>query len=75
MTSNLLDNLQHSAETQIFIYFFFTFFRASIDLEAHKVLLTDWSKFTNNLDNKNIILAPFCGDSDCEDKIKADSTR
>jgi len=45
------------------------------DLETHKVLLTDWSQFSSNLDNRNIILAPFCGDNDCEDNIKADSAR
>lgn len=45
------------------------------DLETHKVLLTDWKQFTPNLDKKNIILAPFCGDISCEEKIKADSTR
>ncbi|KAJ8944959.1 hypothetical protein NQ318_013107 [Aromia moschata] len=49
--------------------------RAVEDLESHTVLLTDWSQFTPNLDKKNIILAPFCGDSTCEDKIKADSAR
>ncbi|KAJ8980177.1 hypothetical protein NQ317_011422 [Molorchus minor] len=51
------------------------FKRACQDLESHKILLTDWSLFSPNLDKKNIILAPFCGDSDCEGKIKADSTR
>lgn len=45
------------------------------DLNKHKVSITDWAQFTPNLDKKNIILAPFCGDSSCEDKIKADSTR
>lgn len=45
------------------------------DLNNHKVLLKDWSQFTTNLDKKNIILAPFCGDGKCEDRIKADSTR
>lgn len=45
------------------------------DLNNHKVVLKDWAQFTPNLDKKNIILAPFCGDMKCEDKIKTDSTR
>ncbi|CAH1186812.1 unnamed protein product [Phyllotreta striolata] len=49
--------------------------KASDDLNSHKVVLTDWSKFTPALDKKNIILAPFCGQIDCETKIKNDSTR
>lgn len=39
------------------------------------VTLKDWSQFGPNLDKKNIILAPFCGEISCEDKIKADSAR
>jgi len=38
-------------------------------------LCTDWEKFTPLLDEKNIIMSPFCGAPACEDKIKADSTR
>ncbi|CAH1112220.1 unnamed protein product [Psylliodes chrysocephalus] len=49
--------------------------KACNDLETHKIILTDWSKFGPALDKKNIILAPFCGEISCEDKIKADSTR
>lgn len=51
------------------------YFRASKDLDEHKILLTDWSQFGPNLDKKNIILAPFCGNEECEDKIKNDSAR
>ncbi|XP_018579674.1 bifunctional glutamate/proline--tRNA ligase [Anoplophora glabripennis] len=49
--------------------------KASKDLEEHTILMTDWSQFGPSLDKKNIILAPFCGDNECEDKIKNDSTR
>ncbi|XP_074027414.1 glutamyl-prolyl-tRNA synthetase isoform X2 [Leptinotarsa decemlineata] len=49
--------------------------KACKDLETHKVIVTNWSEFSPNLEKKNIILAPFCGDISCEDKIKADSTR
>ncbi|KAJ8925846.1 hypothetical protein NQ315_009698 [Exocentrus adspersus] len=60
----LLDDIQNSL-----------YRKAYEDLEGHKILLTDWSQFGPNLDNKKIILAPFCGDEECEDKIKADSAR
>ncbi|GLV40122.1 Glutamyl-prolyl-tRNA synthetase [Carabus blaptoides fortunei] len=49
--------------------------KALCELKQHMVQLNDWSKFGPNLDNKNIILAPFCGEESCEDKIKADSAR
>lgn len=48
---------------------------AANDLQSHTVQLTDWTQFTPNLDKKNIILAPFCGSIECEDRIKTDSTR
>ncbi|KAL1500993.1 hypothetical protein ABEB36_006400 [Hypothenemus hampei] len=51
------------------------FNKALVDLNSHKVLLKDWSNFASNLDLKNIILAPFCGEIECEDRIKADSAR
>lgn len=62
--TNLLEKIQSSL-----------YKKAQEDLNSHKVLLTDWSKFANSLDQKNIILAPFCGESDCEDRIKAESAR
>jgi bifunctional glutamyl/prolyl-tRNA synthetase len=62
--SNLLDEIQNNL-LQI----------ATNDLKSHTVLLKDWSQFATNLDKKNMILVPFCGDSTCEDKIKAESAR
>lgn len=38
-------------------------------------MLKNWSQFCPELEKKNIILAPFCGDVACEEKIKADSAR
>lgn len=35
----------------------------------------DWSEFIVLLDDKNILLSPFCGNIDCETKIKEHSTR
>ncbi|GAB0087532.1 hypothetical protein DMENIID0001_018490 [Sergentomyia squamirostris] len=49
--------------------------RATKDLEDHKKLTRNWQEFVKLLDAKNIILSPFCGNSECEDKIKADSQR
>ncbi|CAH0551913.1 unnamed protein product [Brassicogethes aeneus] len=49
--------------------------KACNELDAHKIVLTEWSKFTALLDQKNLLLVPFCGDKDCEEKIKADSAR
>lgn len=50
-------------------------FRALDDLNKHTVVLKDWSQFATNLDNKNLILCPFCGEINCEDRIKADSAK
>ncbi|XP_069160943.1 bifunctional glutamate/proline--tRNA ligase isoform X1 [Procambarus clarkii] len=49
--------------------------RARSDLDSHKVKVNSWSDFTSNLDKGNIILAPFCGQEQCEDAIKKDSAR
>ncbi|KAG8233213.1 hypothetical protein J437_LFUL013267 [Ladona fulva] len=49
--------------------------RATDDLEKHKVVCKNWSEFCKHLENKNIILSPFCGDMECEDKIKQNSAR
>ncbi|XP_060525043.1 bifunctional glutamate/proline--tRNA ligase [Cylas formicarius] len=51
------------------------FKKASEDFKSHTVLLKEWVDFPSNLDKRNVILAPFCGLSECEDKIKADSAR
>lgn len=50
-------------------------FRAELELKNNMVLLKDWNQFGPNLDQKKIILAPFCGEISCEDQIKADSAR
>lgn len=48
---------------------------ATKDLNDHKKITKDWKEFTKFLDTKNIILAPFCGEIPCEEKIKAESAR
>lgn len=49
--------------------------KATKDLNDHMKITKEWKELTNFLDTKNIILAPFCGEIPCEEKIKADSAR
>ncbi|XP_033626756.1 bifunctional glutamate/proline--tRNA ligase-like [Asterias rubens] len=49
--------------------------KACKDLADHMKVSTDWDDFCSQLDQKNLIQTPFCGEPDCEDKIKKDSAR
>ncbi|XP_075222191.1 glutamyl-prolyl-tRNA synthetase [Lycorma delicatula] len=49
--------------------------KATVDLESHIVKTSNWSEFIKKLDDKCILLSPFCGDIPCEDRIKQDSSR
>jgi bifunctional glutamyl/prolyl-tRNA synthetase len=49
--------------------------KASEDLKSHTKLCTKWDEFCKQLEGKNIILAPFCGEIPCEEGIKKDSAR
>jgi prolyl-tRNA synthetase len=40
----------------------------------HIVQINTWEQFLPNLNNKNLCLAPFCGNNMCEDAIKKRST-
>ena len=51
------------------------FLRAEADLKNHTSVVETWADFLKGLDKKNIIMAPFCGQKDCEEKIKKDSAR
>ncbi|XP_012532883.1 bifunctional glutamate/proline--tRNA ligase [Monomorium pharaonis] len=48
--------------------------RARTELNEHIKKVETWSDFCTELDNKNLLLSPFCGESACEDKIKEGST-
>ncbi|XP_071527689.1 bifunctional glutamate/proline--tRNA ligase isoform X2 [Panulirus ornatus] len=48
--------------------------RAYADQVSHMVKVTKWSDFRGNLEKGNILLAPFCGEEECEDAIKKDSS-
>ncbi|KYN04470.1 Bifunctional aminoacyl-tRNA synthetase, partial [Cyphomyrmex costatus] len=47
--------------------------RARSELNEHIKQVEKWSNFNPELNKKNLLLAPFCGDPACEDKIKEDS--
>ncbi|SPP82759.1 blast:Bifunctional glutamate/proline--tRNA ligase [Drosophila guanche] len=49
--------------------------KAQADMTSHTKIVKSWSDFCGFLEQKNILLAPFCGETPCEDKIKADSAR
>jgi len=49
--------------------------KAQEDMTSHTKKVTNFADFCGFLEQKNILLAPFCGDISCEDKIKADSAR
>ncbi|KAG5315822.1 SYEP ligase, partial [Acromyrmex insinuator] len=47
--------------------------RAKSKLNEHVKKIEKWSDFNPELNKKNLLLVPFCGDPACEDKIKEDS--
>uniref|UniRef100_T1IPR4 Uncharacterized protein n=1 Tax=Strigamia maritima TaxID=126957 RepID=T1IPR4_STRMM len=51
------------------------FNKAKRELESHYVVCHEWDKFCSELDKKSILLAPFCGEIQCEDNIKKDSAK
>ena len=51
------------------------FTRAKREFEQHVIKLTKWSDVVPTLDGKNVILVPWCEESECEDEIKERSGR
>ncbi|XP_068619443.1 bifunctional glutamate/proline--tRNA ligase [Battus philenor] len=51
------------------------FEKATKERDARLSLVTKWEDFIAALDQKHIMLAPFCGDIPCEDRIKGDSAK
>ncbi|XP_076663274.1 glutamyl-prolyl-tRNA synthetase [Andrena cerasifolii] len=49
--------------------------RARKNLNEHIKRADNWDDFCSELNKKNLLLSPFCGESPCEDNIKADSAR
>lgn len=42
---------------------------------SHICEATDIKQLTAALDKKCLVLAPFCGDPECEDKVKSESAQ
>nr|XP_050854497.1 bifunctional glutamate/proline--tRNA ligase [Vespula vulgaris] len=51
------------------------FNKAKKNLEDHIKKVEKWEQFSLELNKKNLLLSPFCGEPSCEDNIKADSAR
>ncbi|KAI6174857.1 Bifunctional glutamate/proline--tRNA ligase [Aphelenchoides bicaudatus] len=49
--------------------------KAKLERDEHMAVCTDWDEFVSRLDDKFILLSPFCGNPSCEEKIKDDSAR
>ena len=49
--------------------------RAKEDLDSHIAVLDSWDNFCATLDQKKVIMAPFCGEIPCEDLVKKNSTK
>ena len=62
--TRLLEDVQNSLFT-----------RAKKSLDDNIVTCTDWSLFTPSLDQKKLLLSPFCGVPECEDEIKKKTSR
>lgn len=48
--------------------------KADAAYKAHRIQVTEWEKVVPALDDKNVVLIPFCLQPDCEEKIK-DTTK
>lgn len=49
--------------------------KARTNLNEHIKRVDTWNEFCSELNKKNMLLSPFCGELSCEDNIKADSAR
>ncbi|KAK6894972.1 putative proline--tRNA ligase [Candida tropicalis] len=49
--------------------------KAKKEFDEHRVKVDEWKDFVPTLNQKNVILAPWCGDADCEDDIKDSSAK
>ncbi len=47
------------------------FKRAKAFMDGHITKTIDWNNFLTAIANKHMALAPWCGDSSCEEKLKA----
>ncbi|KAG5938359.1 hypothetical protein E4U60_001397 [Claviceps pazoutovae] len=49
--------------------------KAEICFREHRKVITNWDDVLPSLDEKNVVLIPFCLDGKCEDRIKELTTR
>lgn len=49
--------------------------KAKSEFDEHRVKVDEWKDFVPALNQKNVILSPWCGDADCEDDIKDSSAK
>lgn len=47
--------------------------KAKDTFDAHRVVVHTWKEFVHNLNQKNIVVAPWCGRMECEEDIKKES--
>jgi len=57
------------------LIFLLLVYRARKDLNEHIKQVENWDDFSPELNKKNLLLSPFCGEQSCEELIKADSAR
>ncbi|GFU46023.1 hypothetical protein NPIL_628681 [Nephila pilipes] len=60
----LLDNIHNSM-----------YDKAKKEMDEHLAVSYDWSEFCSKLDQKFIIMAPYCGEIECEELIKKESAK
>ncbi|AMD22140.1 HGL200Cp [Eremothecium sinecaudum] len=51
------------------------FLKAKQSFDEHRVIINEWKDFVPALNNKNVILAPWCGVMECEEDIKDSSAK
>ncbi|KAI0420715.1 prolyl-tRNA synthetase [Xylaria grammica] len=44
--------------------------KANEEFTSHRLTLTDWAEVVPALNNRNVVVIPFCGEPSCEERIK-----
>lgn len=50
-------------------------FKAQEELKQNVIIVRQWSECAIHLAKKRLLLIPFCGNPNCEDNIKRDTTK
>ncbi|AET38450.1 proline--tRNA ligase Ecym_2751 [Eremothecium cymbalariae DBVPG len=51
------------------------YLKAKKSFDSHRVIVNEWKDFVPVLNEKNVILSPWCGLEECEDDIKESSAK